>query len=201
MHYPCAMDPDVEGIKVEDVKYTDTWRAMEACVDAGLVRNIGVSSELGPGIVLQPCGGKGLAGGILGLLSGHMNYPSPRVCFPLRYTAVGRKHRKLTPHQTFQSPSSRRSSPRRASSPPCTSSSATRTCPRTHLWRGTVRLVYACVCVVCVWRVAVRCMAVWCVTVSRVCWDVPSRKRAKGGGNTSNLSTAPLPSWPDSAPQ
>lgn len=44
MHYPCAMDPDVEGIKVIDVPYTDTWRAMEECVDLGLVRNIGVSS-------------------------------------------------------------------------------------------------------------------------------------------------------------
>lgn len=45
MHYPCAMDPDTEDIKVIDVDYRDTWREMEKAVDDGLVRNIGVSSE------------------------------------------------------------------------------------------------------------------------------------------------------------
>jgi diketogulonate reductase-like aldo/keto reductase len=46
MHYPCALDPDTEEIKVIDVDYVDTWRAMEECVRAGLARNIGVSSML-----------------------------------------------------------------------------------------------------------------------------------------------------------
>lgn len=47
MHYPAANDPDTadDDIRVIDVPYTDTWKAMEECVDAGLVRNIGVSSE------------------------------------------------------------------------------------------------------------------------------------------------------------
>jgi len=47
MHYPAATDPnDPEGvITVIDVKYTDTWRAMEECVKMGLVRNIGISSS------------------------------------------------------------------------------------------------------------------------------------------------------------
>ncbi|KAL7422064.1 hypothetical protein Q5752_003839 [Cryptotrichosporon argae] len=44
MHYPCALDPDVDGCKVIDVPYTDTWKAMEQCVAAGLVRNIGISN-------------------------------------------------------------------------------------------------------------------------------------------------------------
>lgn len=29
MHYPCAMDPNVDGIKVLDIPYTATWAAME----------------------------------------------------------------------------------------------------------------------------------------------------------------------------
>lgn len=47
MHYPAANDPEgfPDEIKVIDVPYTDTWRAMEDCVKMGLVRNIGVSSE------------------------------------------------------------------------------------------------------------------------------------------------------------
>ena len=47
MHYPAATDPnDPEGvITVIDVRYTDTWRAMEECVKMGLVRNIGISSS------------------------------------------------------------------------------------------------------------------------------------------------------------
>lgn len=46
MHYPCAMVPGLDDTKVEDVPFTDTWAAMEACVDAGLAKNIGISSEL-----------------------------------------------------------------------------------------------------------------------------------------------------------
>lgn len=34
MHYPCALDPDSDEIKVIDVPFVDTWRAMEACVRA-----------------------------------------------------------------------------------------------------------------------------------------------------------------------
>jgi diketogulonate reductase-like aldo/keto reductase len=44
MHYPCANDPDSEEYSVIDMPYTATWKAMEECVDLGLVRNIGVSS-------------------------------------------------------------------------------------------------------------------------------------------------------------
>lgn len=29
MHYPAAMDPKTEGIKLLDIPYTDTWAAME----------------------------------------------------------------------------------------------------------------------------------------------------------------------------
>lgn len=29
MHYPCAMDPKVDGIKVLDIPYVATWAAME----------------------------------------------------------------------------------------------------------------------------------------------------------------------------
>ncbi|BEI86530.1 hypothetical protein CcaverHIS002_0608170 [Cutaneotrichosporon cavernicola] len=43
MHYPCAMEPG-DDIKVIDVDYVDTWKAMEECVRAGLARNIGVSN-------------------------------------------------------------------------------------------------------------------------------------------------------------
>jgi alcohol dehydrogenase (NADP+) len=66
MHYPCAMDPDTDEIKVIDVPFTDTWKAMEgelagklsslqstvladpsplvALLETGKCRNIGVSS-------------------------------------------------------------------------------------------------------------------------------------------------------------
>ena len=44
MHYPAAMDP--ASNKVIDVPYNKTWAAMETCVEMGLVRNIGVSSEI-----------------------------------------------------------------------------------------------------------------------------------------------------------
>lgn len=56
MHYPAATDPnDPDGvITVIDVKYTDTWRAMEECVKMGLVRNIGISSSSPPCCVLIP---------------------------------------------------------------------------------------------------------------------------------------------------
>lgn len=64
MHYPCAMDPKVDGIKVLDIPYTATWAAMEgqvaffhsaifklrlfvvvALTKTGKCRNIGISSE------------------------------------------------------------------------------------------------------------------------------------------------------------
>ncbi|WWC92584.1 uncharacterized protein L201_007543 [Kwoniella dendrophila CBS 6074] len=47
MHYPAATDTDPNNevrIKVLDIPYTDTWKAMEDCVEAGLVRNIGISN-------------------------------------------------------------------------------------------------------------------------------------------------------------
>jgi hypothetical protein len=40
MHYPAATS--TQG--VVDIPYTETWMAMEECVDLGLVRNIGISS-------------------------------------------------------------------------------------------------------------------------------------------------------------
>ncbi|KAM0746962.1 putative aldehyde reductase [Meredithblackwellia eburnea MCA 4105] len=44
MHYPCAMDPASEDIKVIDVPFTETWAAMEKLLDTGKVRNIGISN-------------------------------------------------------------------------------------------------------------------------------------------------------------
>jgi diketogulonate reductase-like aldo/keto reductase len=46
MHYPAAHEPKgwPEEIKLIDVSCVDKYKAMEACVDAGLVRNIGISS-------------------------------------------------------------------------------------------------------------------------------------------------------------
>ena len=57
MHYPAvspALDPrslqanqgnEIGKIQALDIPYTETWTAMEECVDLGLARNIGVSSE------------------------------------------------------------------------------------------------------------------------------------------------------------
>jgi diketogulonate reductase-like aldo/keto reductase len=36
---------EIGKIVAIDVSYVDTWRAMEECVDLGLVRNIGISSK------------------------------------------------------------------------------------------------------------------------------------------------------------
>ncbi|KAK9895917.1 aldehyde reductase 1 [Cystobasidium minutum MCA 4210] len=44
MHYPCAMDPNVDGIKVLDIPYTATWAAMEALLKTGKCKNIGISN-------------------------------------------------------------------------------------------------------------------------------------------------------------
>ena len=47
MHYPCANNPDLPKgtFDVIDVPFTETWKAMEQCVEMGLARNIGVSSR------------------------------------------------------------------------------------------------------------------------------------------------------------
>ena len=47
MHYPCANNPDLPKgtFQVIDVPFTETWKAMEQCVEMGLVKNIGISSE------------------------------------------------------------------------------------------------------------------------------------------------------------
>lgn len=44
MHYPASTDVVDGKYFVNDVSYTDTWKAMEQCVEMGLVRNIGVSN-------------------------------------------------------------------------------------------------------------------------------------------------------------
>ncbi|ORY77986.1 putative aldehyde reductase [Leucosporidium creatinivorum] len=43
MHYPCAMEPG-EEIKVIDISFTETWAAMEALLETGKCRNIGISN-------------------------------------------------------------------------------------------------------------------------------------------------------------
>ncbi len=51
MHWPVALKPGVffprtaaDLVSLDEVPLTETWRAMEACQQAGLVRNIGVSN-------------------------------------------------------------------------------------------------------------------------------------------------------------
>ena len=48
MHWPVAMSKDNQGvskmISLEEIPLLETWKAMEKCVDKGLVRNIGVSN-------------------------------------------------------------------------------------------------------------------------------------------------------------
>ncbi|MGH8112928.1 MAG: aldo/keto reductase, partial [Rhodanobacteraceae bacterium] len=51
MHWPVALKPGVEFPKSaadmigpDELPFTETWRAMEACVDRGLARHIGVSN-------------------------------------------------------------------------------------------------------------------------------------------------------------
>lgn len=51
MHWPVAVKPGVgiaqsadDFFSLDEVPLTETWRAMEACVDKGLLRNIGVSN-------------------------------------------------------------------------------------------------------------------------------------------------------------
>ncbi|OCF78781.1 hypothetical protein I204_00725 [Kwoniella mangroviensis CBS 8886] len=47
MHYPAATDTnpnDYNDIKVLDIPYTETWKAMEECVNKGLAKNIGISN-------------------------------------------------------------------------------------------------------------------------------------------------------------
>ncbi|WRT70956.1 uncharacterized protein IL334_007955 [Kwoniella shivajii] len=39
MHYPAATDTNGDTITVVEIPYTETWKAMEACVDAGLLQN------------------------------------------------------------------------------------------------------------------------------------------------------------------
>ncbi|WWC72808.1 uncharacterized protein I206_106772 [Kwoniella pini CBS 10737] len=60
MHYPAATDTnpkDPMDIRVLDISYLDTWKAMEECLDAGLVRNIGISnySKIEVGNLLNNC--------------------------------------------------------------------------------------------------------------------------------------------------
>ena len=56
MHYPAVggfevwliqanKGHEVGSIVTVDIPFTDTWKAMEECVEMGLVRNIGVSSK------------------------------------------------------------------------------------------------------------------------------------------------------------
>ncbi len=44
MHWPVALSSNGDKISLEELPLIDTWRAMEACVDKGLVKDIGVSN-------------------------------------------------------------------------------------------------------------------------------------------------------------
>lgn len=45
MHWPVAFDPESSKSRIDtSVNITDTWKAMEELVDAGLIKNIGVSN-------------------------------------------------------------------------------------------------------------------------------------------------------------
>lgn len=44
MHWPVAADPSGSLVSLDEMPLTDTWQAMETCVDKGLVRQIGVSN-------------------------------------------------------------------------------------------------------------------------------------------------------------
>jgi alcohol dehydrogenase (NADP+) len=44
MHWPVAMGSEGQMISLDELPLIDTWRAMEACVDNGLVKDIGVSN-------------------------------------------------------------------------------------------------------------------------------------------------------------
>ena len=51
VHWPVALRPDVifpahhsEFLSLEEIPLIDTWQAMEACVDQGLCRHIGLSN-------------------------------------------------------------------------------------------------------------------------------------------------------------
>ena len=45
IHWPVAIDAETtKFVSLEDMPIAATWKAMEACVDKGLVRDIGVSN-------------------------------------------------------------------------------------------------------------------------------------------------------------
>mmetsp|Transcript_25308 Transcript_25308/g.38975 ORF Transcript_25308/g.38975 Transcript_25308/m.38975 type:complete len:319 (+) Transcript_25308:124-1080(+) len=46
IHWPVVLSKETKGLKIslEDMPLIDTWRALEECVDKGLVKNIGVSN-------------------------------------------------------------------------------------------------------------------------------------------------------------